>query len=56
MALRAATFRLDEELLDALQVVKERDGIPATEQVRRALRAWLEARGVVLSGKKAKRK
>lgn len=40
--LKAATFRLDQDILDGLQRVKERDGIPVTEQVRRALRKWLE--------------
>jgi hypothetical protein len=38
-------FRLDEELLEALQRVKDREGIPVTEQVRRAIRAWLIERG-----------
>lgn len=44
--LKPATFRLESELLDALQEVKERDGLPVTEQVRRAVIAWLDARGV----------
>jgi hypothetical protein len=42
----AATFRLEDELLEALQLVKERDGIPVTEQVRRAVRMWLDSKGV----------
>ncbi len=44
--LKPATFRLESELLEALQEVKERDGLPVTEQVRRAVIAWLETRGV----------
>jgi hypothetical protein len=44
----ASTFRIDDELLDALQKVKERDGIPLSEQVRRALKMWLESKGVRL--------
>jgi hypothetical protein len=52
--LRPATFRLEQELLDALQEVKERDGLPVTEQVRRAVRAWLDEKGVTL--KKTERK
>jgi hypothetical protein len=42
----ASTFRIDDELLKALRTVKERDGIPITEQVRRALLAWTESKGV----------
>jgi hypothetical protein len=39
-------FRIDEALLDGLQVVWERDGIAPAEQVRRAIRSWLETKGV----------
>ena len=49
---KIATFRLDDDLLEGLKAVQERDGIPPSEQARRAIRAWLEAKGVV----KAKRK
>jgi hypothetical protein len=42
----ASTFRLEDDLLDGLRQVKERDGIPISEQVRRALKAWLDARGI----------
>jgi hypothetical protein len=45
-AKRAATFRLDDEYLDALQKVKERHGIPITEQVKRGLGMWFETMGV----------
>jgi hypothetical protein len=44
---RLASFRLDEALLEGLRTVTERDGIPQTEQVRRALRAWLQDKGVL---------
>jgi hypothetical protein len=44
--LKQVTFRLERHLLDALQHVKERDGIPGSEQVRRAIIAWLEGKGV----------
>ena len=43
---KQTAFRLDSEIMDGLQFVKERDGVPLSEQVRRALRAWLETRGV----------
>jgi hypothetical protein len=39
-------FRIDPDILDGLREVKERDGVPISEQVRRALTAWLESKGV----------
>ena len=39
-------FRLDMDLMEGLRTVKERDGIPISEQVRRAVKAWLESKGV----------
>ena len=42
----ASTFRIDDELLEALRTVKDRDGIPITEQVRRALLMWIESKDV----------
>ncbi len=44
--LRPTNFRLEEELLEALQAIKERDGVPVSVQVRRALQAWIESKGV----------
>lgn len=41
---RQVAFRLPSDLFDAMVLVKHRDGIPQTEQMRRALRAWLEQR------------
>lgn len=46
MPLRPTNFRLDSEILDALQTIKERDHISITEQVRLALLAWVESRSV----------
>jgi hypothetical protein len=51
---RQTAFRLDPEILDGLLFVKERDGVPLAEQVRRALRVWLAEKGVDVS--KAERK
>jgi hypothetical protein len=39
--------RVDEALLDGLRQVQDRDGVPVSEQVRRAVWAWLEAKGVL---------
>lgn len=44
---KIATFRLDDDLLVGLKTVQERDGIPPSEQARRAMRMWLETKGVV---------
>ena len=40
-------FRLDQDLMNGLRAVKERDGVPISEQVRRAVRVWLEAKGAM---------
>jgi hypothetical protein len=44
---RVATFRIDDDLFEGMQRLQARDGIPLSEQIRRALRPWLEAKGVV---------
>ena len=45
--LRLTSVRLDEDLLDAMARLFERDGIQKSEQVRRGLRQFLEAKGVI---------
>jgi hypothetical protein len=44
VTLRRVTFWVDEDLANALKVIKERDGIPEAEQLRRAIRAWVGER------------
>jgi hypothetical protein len=39
-------FRIAPELMEGLRRVKERDGVPLSVQVHRALVAWLESKGV----------
>ena len=39
------SWRLDMSLVAALKKIQERDGISVTEQVRRALKAWIEKKG-----------
>ena len=41
-------FRVDPDIMDGLRRVKDRDGVPLSVQVDRALRAWLEKKGVTL--------
>jgi len=48
------SFYLDPELSAGLKEVKERDGVSESEQVRRAVRAWLEAKGLTLKPKARK--
>jgi hypothetical protein len=47
------TFWIDAHHDAALKMIKQRDGVPATEQLRRALDRWIEEKGV--TGKKAAR-
>jgi ribbon-helix-helix CopG family protein len=44
--LRLTNIRLESELTEGLQRVKERDGISISEQVRRAVQNWLKKKGV----------
>ncbi len=48
MTLKPATFRLETELLDAMQALRERDGVPVSEQVRRGILLWLTQKGVAI--------
>jgi hypothetical protein len=50
---RTVTFRIDDDLIEGLQQIWERDGVAISEQLRRAVQAWLETRGVKV---KAERK
>ena len=48
MALRRLyNFRIDPDLDDGLKLVKERDHIPESQQIRLALREWLEKRKAI---------
>ena len=50
-------FWIDDELRDGLQRVWERDGVLESEQIRRAIRMWLQTKGVnVKTAKPARRK
>ena len=44
---KVTTFRVDDDVLEGMQRLQERDGISYSEQIRRALRPWLEAKGVM---------
>lgn len=55
MALKKLRFNfwMDPAQRDGLRVVKERDGVPESEQVRRAVDAWLATKGVKAERKRA---
>jgi Ribbon-helix-helix protein, copG family len=44
---RLTSFAIDSDLAAALKLVKERDGVNESEQIRRALREWLEDKGAL---------
>jgi hypothetical protein len=44
---RRYSFWIDEAQADGLKVVKERDGVLESEQIRRAIDRWLEKKRVV---------
>jgi hypothetical protein len=49
------TFRPDEEVYAAMEKLRSGDGVPFSEQIRRALRSWLTEKGL-LSKKPAPRR
>jgi metal-responsive CopG/Arc/MetJ family transcriptional regulator len=50
---RVVTFRIPEDLLDGLEQLWQRDGMSKSEAIRRALRAFLESKGIGSKGKTA---
>ena len=49
-------FDLDAELADGLTALKAERGIPKSEQVRRAIRMWLESEGILKRKKRRRTK
>jgi hypothetical protein len=50
------SVELPATLKAGLEAVKQRDGIPLSEQIRRAIRAWLEMKGIEIETKGAPKK
>lgn len=42
-------FRIEREIMEALRRVKDRDGVPLSVQVDRALRIWLKKNDVAVN-------
>jgi hypothetical protein len=40
------SFWIDAALAEGLKAIKARDGVPESEQIRRAIEAWLVDKGV----------
>jgi hypothetical protein len=53
VARKLTNFRTDPDLAAGLKFVKDRDGIPEGEQIRRAVRAWLESKGALKAERKS---
>jgi len=49
---KVMTFRIDDDLVEGMDKLWERDGIAVSEQVRRAIRLWLESKGIKGKGRK----
>ena len=45
-------FRIERGIMAGLRQVKDRDGIPMSVQVHRALVAWLTSKGVILEAER----
>jgi Arc/MetJ-type ribon-helix-helix transcriptional regulator len=50
---RVVTFRVPEDLLNGLEQLWARDGISKSESIRRALRMWLDSKGIAAPPKRA---
>lgn len=42
---RLYSFKIDPEVADALKVIKSREGIGESEQIRRGIELWLKSKG-----------
>lgn len=47
------TLRLADDMFRELKVIQDTDGVPISEQVRRGIGLWLEAKGVKSERKRA---
>jgi hypothetical protein len=42
---QAMNIRIDPDLVEALEVIRDAEGIPVSEQIRRGIRLWLDQKG-----------
>ena len=50
------SFWIDHELAAGLRWIKERDGVPESEQIRRAIDRWLHEKGAIKRKRQEERK
>jgi hypothetical protein len=50
------TFYIEADLAEGLKEIKERDGISESEQIRRAIRQWLDGKGLAKEEKRPARR
>jgi hypothetical protein len=46
---KQVSFRFTPEVRRALDAIRERDGVPLSEQMRRAVRLWIDSKHITLS-------
>jgi hypothetical protein len=44
---RAMNLRIDPDLVHALEAIRDAEGIPVSEQIRRGIRLWLDQKGAM---------
>jgi hypothetical protein len=52
VAKKTFTFAIDDDLKAGLTLVRERDGVSEAEQIRRAIRTWLESKEAIKTERK----
>ena len=50
--LKRFTFWIEEDQVESLGKVRQRDGVLPSEQIRRALADWFKKKGVMKTGRK----
>ena len=48
-------FYIAPDLAEGLKTLKERDGIPESEQIRRGIKLWLESKGIKATPTRARK-
>ena len=46
MKRKMISFELDHDMIDGLDVIRKREGLTASHQMREAIRLWLAAKGI----------
>ena len=49
---QAMNIRVDPDLVEALEAIRDDEGIPVSEQIRRGIRLWLDQKGATPKAKR----